>query len=137
MIIKKEFKKKAGDLLKIDDLFKKAKKYFEEKKYVKALMCCDKILKINPNDVLALNNKGVIFYKLGEYKKELEYYEKALKYFDDALKINPNNIEILYNKGTTLAKLKKYEEAFKCFQKALLFYLKKYFGLKEGKNILV
>ena len=71
-----------------------------------------KVLKINPNDADAWNNKGWVLYKLGKYKE-------AIKCYDKALKINPNDVDAWNNKGIILGELGKYEKAIKCFDKAL------------------
>ena len=52
-----------------------------------------KVLEINPNNVDALNNLGVIFKKLGENQKAKECYEKAIA-------INPNYINAYENLST-------------------------------------
>jgi len=47
------------------------------KKYEKAIECYDKVLKINPNDTEAWNNKGNALNKLGRYKEAVESKGKA------------------------------------------------------------
>ena len=52
-------------------------------KYQEAIEWYDKALKIDPNNVFALNNKGLALSNLGKY-------EEAIEWFDKALKIDPN-----------------------------------------------
>lgn len=59
--------------------------------FEKALEPYNKSLEINPNDITALNNKGV---ELTGQRK----YEKAIKCFDKALEIDPEDIAVLHNK---------------------------------------
>ena len=54
-------------------------------KYQEAIECYDKALKIDPNHVNALNNKGYLLYNQGKY-------EEAIESFDKALKIDPNHV---------------------------------------------
>ena len=54
-------------------------------KYQEAIEWYDKALKIDPNNILALNNKGLALSNLGKYQEAIEWYDKALK-------IDPNNI---------------------------------------------
>lgn len=77
-----------------------------------AVECFDRVLKINPKDVEALNNKGGSLIKLNKY-------EEAIESLDDALKINHHNFVTYYNKGIALGKLGRYEEAIKSYDAAL------------------
>lgn len=52
----------------------------------------DEILARNPNDITALNNKGVGL--VGQMR-----YEKAMKCFDKALEIDPEDTTVIYNKN--------------------------------------
>ena len=58
--------------------------FFDGKEYEKAIKCFDKELKINSNDISALNYKGKSLFFLGKD-------DKAENLFDAALKINPND----------------------------------------------
>ena len=50
-----------------------------EGKYDEAIVYYDKALEIKPNDVDALNNKGLALYNLERYEEAITYYEKALE----------------------------------------------------------
>ncbi len=111
-----------------------------------AIELYDKALKLDPNYVNALYNKGNTLSNLGKYQEAIELYDKALKIkpdavlalynkgtaldnlgryqeaiecYDKALKIDPGYVDALYNKGTTLDKLDKHQEAMECFDKIL------------------
>ncbi|MGC1264049.1 MAG: tetratricopeptide repeat protein, partial [Nitrososphaeraceae archaeon] len=72
----------------------------------------DMALKIDPNFVETLNNKGMALSNLGKY-------QEAISWFDMALKIYPNFVDALYNKADALGELGSYEEAFIWTEKAL------------------
>ena len=70
---------------KIDKVFNnKARKFFENGDYNKALSFINKAIKINPDNARYCNNKGLCFKKSGEY-------EEAIKWFDKATDIEVNN----------------------------------------------
>ena len=70
------------------------------------------MLKIQPNNVKALYNKGLSLGSLGRY-------QDAIQYFDKVLKIQPNNVKALYNKGLSLGSLGRYQDAIQYFDKVL------------------
>lgn len=56
-----------------------------------ALSYLDKALSIDPNNMLALINKGISLDGVGRFDEEMTYYDKALS-------IDPNNKNALINK---------------------------------------
>ncbi|MDK2790952.1 MAG: hypothetical protein PWP15_1461 [Methanothermococcus sp.] len=102
--------------------------------YKEAIKCYDKALELNPNNIMAKNNKNKVLEKLKENEKlgkinnliskgnnaiDNKDYEPALKYYNEALKIDPNITSIWNNKGLTLHYLGRYSEAIECYNKAL------------------
>jgi len=85
----------------------------KDQKYLEAIKYFDQALSMDPNDQIALTNKGAILTKLNNH-------EEALEYFDQALKIDPKNIKILSNKGATLVTLGKMNDALKVTKQILL-----------------
>ena len=81
-------------------------------KYEEAIKLYDRVLKIDPGSVEALNGKGLAFNKLGRY-------EDAITWFDNALKIDPTSAQVLNNKGISLSNLDRFEEAITLFDKAI------------------
>ena len=63
-------------------------------KHQEAIEWYDKALKIDPNNVIALYDKGFALNNLGKYEEAIEWYDKALK-------IDPNNVDALNNKGSS------------------------------------
>ena len=72
----------------------------------------DKILESDPQNVNALQNKGVA---LGN----LERHSEAIYHFDKVLEIDPNNTDALNNKGAALVNLERHSEAIYHFDKVL------------------
>ena len=58
-------------------------------------------------------NKGVDYYKIGQY-------EKAAKYFRSAINISPDFIDAYYNLGSILEYLKQYDAALSVFQQIVI-----------------
>jgi tetratricopeptide (TPR) repeat protein len=76
-----------------------------KKEYAEALAVCSDILKINPGDADALNNKAVAFYNYGR-EEDVETTQKAIQLLQKANKIDPGNFKVLYN----LASIKQKRE---------------------------
>jgi len=72
----------------------------------------DRVLEIDPNHVLALNNKGIALVKM-------EKPEESITYFDRVLEIDPNYVEALNNKGVALVQMEKPEESITYFDRVL------------------
>ena len=68
-----------------------------------ALQLYDKILKVNPTHIPALNYKGLALASSG-------HYEEAIQWYDKVLNIDPNDKDAKYNKGIALLSLKKSSE---------------------------
>lgn len=81
-------------------------------KHKEAIKIYDTVLEINPQDCVALNDRGVALC-------QLERHEEAIEMFDRMLEINQNHIEALNNKGLALLQLEKYEEAIEMCNKLL------------------
>jgi len=88
-----------------DILLLQANEAFNQENFEKAMSLLDTLLEHNPNNIGALNNKGVIL-------NIQENFVEAQSYFDKALEINPAFVNALNNKAELLIKLEKYEEAF-------------------------
>jgi tetratricopeptide (TPR) repeat protein len=76
----------------------------------------DKALSIDPNDTLALGNKGIALSDLGQY-------DQAIQLFDKVLSIDPNDVDTIYNKAYVLGiGLNNYDEALKLLEENLKTY---------------
>jgi tetratricopeptide (TPR) repeat protein len=95
-----------------EDLFNKAMLAINASNYEDAILNFDKILEIDPDNIVTLSNRGTALI-------ELERYEEAITSFDKILSMQPTNIQALNNKGVALMKLQKYEDAILNFDKIL------------------
>lgn len=80
--------------------------------YKESIPIFDQILKVQPNNTEALNNKGVALGGEGEYGE-------AITYFDHVLQIDPTNIHALNNKAAALIKIGNYDEAMSVMNQVL------------------
>jgi len=92
-------------------LFAEAKPYYGKKKDKKIISIMDKILQIDPENVIALSNKGHAL-------SMLDQLDDAEKHFDLALKINPEYVYALANKAGLYIE-RNPEHAIELFQKSL------------------
>jgi tetratricopeptide (TPR) repeat protein len=118
-----------------------ARDYYVRGEYKKANIFFEKVLEIEPNNIEALNSKGISLYRLGEYEGANSCFNKVLK-IDPKNIVALNNLEIQHyddehatggdltvpfphdadawnNKGYALANLGKYKEAIKCYDRAI------------------
>ena len=83
----------------------------------------DDALKIEPDNVMFLDFKGLTLAELGKLTESIECFDKILE-------INPKDTRALFNKGTSLSEhvnpydgssyaKSKAEEAIECFEKVL------------------
>jgi tetratricopeptide (TPR) repeat protein len=81
-------------------------------KYKKALDSYNRNLKLEPENLLILYNKGKAL-------AELEEYKKAIKTYDKVLSIYPNNIDALNSKGKALTELEEFNSALEVYDQIL------------------
>lgn len=62
------------------------------------------ILTVNPSNLKARNNLGVLF-------DELKQFDAARDHLEAAVRLEPDNVEVLTNLASTLTSLARYEEA--------------------------
>ena len=62
----------------IDDLLSKGMDHFGNAEYDKAIIQFDNILKIDPNNIDALYNKGNTLSKVGKFNEAIQYYVQVL-----------------------------------------------------------
>jgi tetratricopeptide (TPR) repeat protein len=62
------------------------------------------ILTVNPSNLKARNNLGVLF-------DELKQYDAARDHLEEAARLDPENVEVLTNLASTLTSLARYEDA--------------------------
>jgi len=84
----------------IDD----ANELFLKKRFADAIKKYEDVLQIEPDNLIALNNKG---YSLSKLKK----YSEALSCYDESLRKNPKDKTVLINKISTFRKIGEFDNA--------------------------
>jgi tetratricopeptide (TPR) repeat protein len=72
----------------------------------------DQLLTIQPDDLAALNERGLLLH-------QQKRFEDALSVYRSALSVKPDVVEILYNCGNALLELGRFEEALASYDKTL------------------
>ena len=93
-------------------LLNKAIKLHLKKDFDRAEKIYKKIIKSNPDNIIANSNLGSL---LNASKK----FEEALDYLDRSLKIKPDFIDALNNKGNSIKGLNRFEEALEIYDEVL------------------
>ena len=76
---------KAGDLqisrndLSLKEIILKGNEHYYKNEYNEAIECYDKAIKIEPNDALAWDTKGIALVNLGKNNEAIECYAKAIE----------------------------------------------------------
>ena len=126
-----------------------------------AVRAYNQAIKMDPENEVAWNNKGLILAIAGNFKEALKCHmkaieldpkhvdaisnvgmahtklgnlEEAIKWYDDAIKINPKHETTWNNKGNLLSKLERYEEAMECYDEALKIN-PKYLAAMNNKSV--
>lgn len=129
----------------IEESLKKAKRMMVEGDLVGAKEEAEAILAESPSEERALNLLGMVYFKVGEYRRSAEIFEqlieanpgvvalyvnaglshlktgdykRALEFFEKALNLNPTSRSVLNYAGYTLSQMGKYEEAKEMFLRA-------------------
>jgi tetratricopeptide (TPR) repeat protein len=97
---------------KSEKLVAKGEKLFGQGKYHKALKAFKEALTFDPEDIVALNNKGVVL-------EEFNQLEEALACYEEAIRINKDFNLAWTNRGYVLVQQGKFKEAIKCYRRAL------------------
>jgi tetratricopeptide (TPR) repeat protein len=90
----------------------KASEYMATKTYSKALEASSNALKIDPQNVLALNQKGNALNDQGRTNE-------AIGYYDQALNVDSSSSVSWANKASALYNLLNYEQALACYDHAI------------------
>ena len=93
------------------DYLIKGNSYFSKRKYIQAIDYFDISIRIDAQNSIAWNNKGLALAKLDKIDEALACYEKALE-------ITPDDHVFLINKGNILYKKGNPGDALKAFQLA-------------------
>jgi tetratricopeptide (TPR) repeat protein len=124
----------------------KERDYYSAKSYAKALDAISKALKLDPQNAVAWNLKGLCLDAQGRNDEAMECYDNAIKidpsgsnqlgnkghvlyilgdyekanyYYDQAINADPRHIGYLSMKALVLSKMAKFDDALKTIDKAI------------------
>lgn len=100
------------DFKSSEDYNKEAEKLEKEGKYYEAITLLDKALKIDPNNIYALMNRGVDKSLTGDYKGAIEDYSRIIK-------IDSDNTLAYLNRGKNKGRLEDNNGAIVDYDKAI------------------
>ena len=78
----------------------------------KVIEYLNEAIRLKPNDE-AYNNRGLVYYKLGQYRE-------ALADYNEAIRLNPDVADVYSNRGTIYFKLGQYQQALVDYNKAII-----------------
>ena len=139
-----------------------ALKLAQQGQYSKAIALFKQLIDYDSNNAIDFNNRGLIYFQIGEKQKAFCDYNTALKLnprlagaynnranyyvvcgnlvaaiadYDRAIDLNPSYVRAWINRGITLRDLGQYEEAIENFEIALLFgQLEAYIWAEYGRT---
>ncbi|MEI0699156.1 tetratricopeptide repeat protein [Brachyspira intermedia] len=97
-----------ADRAKVSELLSRALNEQINKNYDEAIKLYTEALEIDSNNIMSLNNRGLLYYDKYKETKNEEYFTKALCDYDKVLNINENDINALNNRGNLYSN--KYRE---------------------------
>ena len=100
------------------ELCKEGNKYYDQKKYWKAISIYNKAIDIDPEYKWPWFNKGSSFVMLARSTKKNKYLPKAVETLEKAVKIDPNFIEALIQLVSVYAGLKDTQKMVDYFKQA-------------------
>ena len=107
----------------IKEVIKLASKNLKEQNYIKAQKYFEQAKDLDPKSWAIQNNLGIIYKKIGQYKK-------AIDIFRNIIDNNPNAPEPHNNLGSLYLTLNKFKKAISCFKESLNINPKSYNKIK-------
>lgn len=104
--------KKTNRLNKFEEYIFKGNDLVLQEDFEGAIECYDSALKINRSSVIALNNKGYVYYLMGDYLQ-------AIGVFNTVFVHDENYAYSLIGKSYSLFYMEYYKDALNCFKKAI------------------
>jgi serine/threonine-protein kinase len=94
------------------DFYRQGEKFFNQRRYDKAIEAYTKAIELNPNDSWFYNNRGTIYHLTSEFEKAIADYTKAAE-------LNPTHFSAYHNRGLVYQEIGNTELATADFRKAL------------------
>ncbi|MBF0192997.1 MAG: tetratricopeptide repeat protein [Magnetococcales bacterium] len=110
--LQKKLSSKNSAASDVDEIFQKAITYHQSTRIDEAINCYEKVIKLQPDNSIALSNMGVALQSVGRLQEAITSYKKAIK-------IKPDYVGALSNLGYALTEQGKLEEAVSTLQKAV------------------
>ena len=126
-----------------------------------AVRAYNQAIKMDPDNAVAWNNKGLILAVAGNFQEALKCHlrafeldpenadavsnigmayaklgnlEEAMEWYDRAIKIDPRHETTWNNRGNLLSKMERYEEAMECYDRAIEIN-PKYMAAMNNKSV--
>ena len=96
----------------MNNLFKNAINFYENKEYDKAKKVCEDILEIHPDNLNATNLLAILNFHNKDFVQSIKFFKKAIK-------INPNISETYNNLGNVYYEFKQFNIAIENYNEAL------------------
>jgi tetratricopeptide (TPR) repeat protein len=97
--------------VKVLEYFNQAAKFYQQKKYGKAIEAYTKAIELTPTDYSIYNNRGLVFHTMRDY-------DRAIADFDKSIEISPNSLTY-NNRGVAREDRGDIEQAISDYRKAL------------------
>ncbi|NHJ46227.1 MAG: tetratricopeptide repeat protein [Asgard group archaeon] len=114
-----------GNSINVKKMLESGLDALKKNKNEKALSIFEQIIKEDPKNTMAWNNKGVALRKLGKLKESIDCYNKVLS-------MEPNQIQAMLNKAYALKLLNKFDLALFIFEDILELVPDHKIALKES-----
>jgi len=92
--------------------FCEAEKLCNENKLDESLTKYKALLREQPNHIFVLNNIGLVYEKLGDYNKSIEFYKKCNE-------LKPNQIVLIHNLANAYTQAERWSDAYPLLKKII------------------
>lgn len=123
-------KDRQHEALRVNELIQQGKRESSQGNYEAALTFLDQAIQLDPKNLFAFLDKGIMLGKL-------ERDEEALDAFDQVIRLKPVHNSTPFSwKGYTLSRLGRYEEALEAYDQSLQIFPKDEITLGQKGDVL-
>jgi tetratricopeptide (TPR) repeat protein len=101
----------CGDSSSVEEHFQQGNEYAQAGEFEKAITEFEAVLQIDPDNVSAMSNLGVVYYNLGRLDEAIQQYQEAIARAPDDADIHSNLAAAFVQKGQLDKALQEYESA--------------------------
>jgi len=105
----------------VEEAWQRANAQYEAGDYEAVIASFEQVLKLKPDDGLALRKRGFAFSELGRYEEAIASHEQALK-------LKPDDDQAWDNRGLALNNLKRFQEALESAERGIVLQPEKGHG---------